>query len=147
MDIYSYIKQDHRHISHLMESLLLTQSIARRKMLFDEIKSELSLHSETEKATFYNVLERHSSTCSAVKHAEKEHQQITDYLSELSRISISNDNWLERFALFKQALQQHVEEEENRMFEKARRILSRQASVELAMEMDALKRQIPKLAA
>lgn len=139
MDIYSYLKKDHRKVSDLMEKVLNTHSPARRESLFDTIAEELLLHAETEQATFYAALENEEETEERIEDAKDEHEEIKEYIARLLRMSADTEEWMELFGEFKHAVEHHVHEEEGRVFEKARRILSDDEAQELAEEMDQMK--------
>jgi hypothetical protein len=48
MDIYAYLKKDHRLVKGLMEKTMASSNASEREELFDEIREELEIHSETE---------------------------------------------------------------------------------------------------
>jgi hemerythrin superfamily protein len=144
MDIYNYLKKDHRLVADLMETLLATKNPAERAPIFAKIKEELTLHADTEEKTFYKAVENASSAKSVeekMEHADEEHDEIRKYLKKLSATPIESEEWLEQFGEFKHAVTHHVEEEEGDIFEKAKKYLSETQAVKLAEEMDALKQQ------
>ena len=149
MDIYNYLKEDHQKVSDLMDKVLAARSATRREELFEEIKKELTLHSETEQATFYAALEGQEPTEERIEDAEEEHDEITQYLEKLSTMKADSPKWMECFGEFKHAVSHHVkeEEEEERIFEKAKKVLSKQDAQNLAREMDALKKEAMQAAA
>ena len=124
MDIYSYIKRDHHTVDALMESLLANKSRSERKALFEKIKTELMLHAESEEQTFYKAIE-HASRSKQVhekmEHADKEHDEIREYLEKLETLDIGSEEWMEQFGEFKHSVKHHVEEEEKEMFPEVRK--------------------------
>ena len=147
MDIYSYLKKDHRKVSDMMEQLVAARSLSRREDLFYDIMEELTLHAETEQATFYAALEDADEAAERIEDAEEEHDEIKDYLKRLSNMSMESEKWLITFGELKHAVEHHVEEEEGRVFEKARQVLSDDEAEELAEEMDRLKAETMEHAA
>lgn len=147
MDIYTYLKKDHRKVSTLMEQVLAARSAARREEIFEEIKEELTLHAETEQATFYAALAEAEETEERIEDAEEEHEEIKKYLSKLSRMSAESEKWIETFGEFKHAVEHHVKEEEGRIFEKARQVLDDDEAEQLAQDMDELKEEAWEAAA
>lgn len=139
MDIYSYIKKDHRRVSSLMEQVLSARSPEWREELFEEIYEELTIHSETEQATFYAALENEDETEEKIEDAEEDHEEIKQYLAKLSSMSAESPKWLEIFGEFKHAVEHHVKDEEKRIFEKARQILSDEEAEQLAEDMEYMK--------
>jgi hemerythrin superfamily protein len=141
MDIYSYLRKDHRKISDLMEQVVNARGLDRREELFDEIAQELLLHAETEQATFYAALESEEETEEKIEDAEQDHAEVTEYIERLSRVSVESEKWLEIFGELKHAVEHHVRDEETRIFEKAMQVLDDDEAEQLADEMDRLKEQ------
>ncbi|MCE3232251.1 MAG: Hemerythrin cation binding domain protein [Rickettsiaceae bacterium] len=139
MDIYTYLKKDHKKVSDLMKELLATRSPEIREEIFEEIKEELLLHAKTEQATFYKALENKRQTGEEIEHAEDEHKEMEAYLKKLDKIDFNSENWIEQFGEFKHSVMHHVKEEEGEIFEQAKKILSERQAEKLAEEMEALK--------
>jgi hemerythrin superfamily protein len=99
----------------------------------------LLIHAETENATFYAALEGHKETAEIVEHAKKEHEEVKEYIAKLSRLSIEGEKWMEQFGEFKHSVTHHVNEEEEDIFEKAKKILTSVQATQLAKDMEALK--------
>jgi hemerythrin superfamily protein len=147
MDIYNYLKKDHRRIADLMAQVLAARNPDRREDIFDEIKHQLTLHSETEEETFYAALEDEDETEENVEMAEEDHDEIKQLMMKLSAMSANSEKWLEVFGEFKHAVEHHVKDEEERIFEKARMILDEEEEEQLAEDMDRLKHDNVKEAA
>lgn len=144
MDIYNYLKKDHRLVADLMETLLATTDQGKRQMLFSQIKEELTLHADTEEVTFYAAIEkatRSKQVEEKMEHADEEHDEIREYLEKLSSLPMESEEWIEQFGEFKHSVTHHVEEEEGEIFEKAKKYLDKEDAIRLAKEMDALKQQ------
>lgn len=147
MDIYTYLKKDHKHVANLMDEVLLTRAADQREALFAEIRMELELHADTEEATFYKAIgnaTRSKAVEEQMEHADEEHNEIRDYLEKLSALPMDSEEWMEQFGEFKHAVSHHVKEEENEIFEKAKKYLSDKQAKDLAAQMDTLKKQALK---
>ncbi len=142
MDIYTYLKKDHKVVMDLFDAILATKSMDKRKSLFEELSNELLLHAETEDATFYEALRNHPETTDLIEDAEEEHEEAKDYIEKLSRLSIESEKWMEQFGEFKHAINHHVTEEEEEMFEEAKKILSADEAKQLAADMDEMKQEM-----
>jgi len=147
MDIYSYITKDHRKVSGLMEQVLAAQDAKEKDSLFRKIKEELSLHAESEESTFYEALKYKEETQENIEDAEDDHDEIRDFLEELALLSAKDEKWMELFGEFKHAVEHHVHEEENRIFDKARTLLDSQEEQDLARQMDSMKKTLGQQAA
>lgn len=141
MDIYNYLKKDHRKVADLMEQVCDTSDISKRMFLYENIREELSIHAKTEEQTFYKALETKGGKMLQEKeeHAEEEHDEIRKFLKEIDAAEPESDAWLIAFGGLKHAVEHHVEEEEGEIFEKARKVISEKQAVQLAQEMEALK--------
>jgi hemerythrin superfamily protein len=139
MDIYNYLKRDHKIVATLMDELLETKKVDERHKLFEQIKHELLLHAKTEQDTFYKALEDRKPIGENIDEAEEEHKEIEKYLKKLSKLEFNSPEWIEQFGEFKHSVTHHVHEEEDIIFEKAKKILSNKKAEELAVEMDKLK--------
>ncbi|WP_140985348.1 hemerythrin domain-containing protein [Asticcacaulis tiandongensis] len=143
MDIYSYLKKDHKKVADLMDQVIATSDSGQRQKLFEQIKLELTLHAETEEQTFYKTIlkeTRSKAVEEKMDHADHEHDEIDQYLQTLSTLPVDTDKWHFTFGEFKQAVTHHVHEEENEIFEKAKQYLSPEQAKSLAKEMDSLKK-------
>lgn len=147
MDIYSYLKNDHLQVSALMDTLVSAQTPRQRTALFHRIRDELTLHADTEEVTFYKAIDDATQSKRAeerLEHADKEHEEIRQYLVRLSTMPVENPKWMELFGELRHAVTHHVQEEESDVFESAKKCLSREQAVMLARQMDALKERYKK---
>ncbi|MDV6333257.1 hemerythrin domain-containing protein [Asticcacaulis sp. 201] len=145
MDIYNYLKKDHRLVADLMEQVIASSDPTERQTLFEKINAELSLHAETEEQTFYKAIEhatRSKQVEEKLEHANHEHDEIRINLERVSSLSPTDDLWMEAFGELKHSVTHHVEEEESDVFEKAKSYLDHATAVQLAKDMDALKAEV-----
>lgn len=150
MDIYAYLKKDHQLVAGLMEQVVMSQDAGERQSLFQQIKTELTLHADTEEQTFYKAIEDATKAKLVeheMEHAHNEHDEVREYLEKLSGLPASDPSWIEVFGEFKHSVTHHVEEEEGDVFESAKKYLSDAEAKDLAKEMDALKKEARKTAA
>lgn len=147
MDIYSYLKKDHRKVSELMTQVLIARAPAQRERIFAEIKESLTLHAETEQETFYAALKKEKLTQEKIEDAEADHAEIKHYMTKLSVMPVESEKWLQVFGEFKHAVEHHVQDEESRIFAKAKKILSDKDAELLGEAMDHMKEQNLKHAA
>jgi hemerythrin superfamily protein len=139
MSIYSYLKKDHRKVSELFEAIIDAPTESQKKDLFSQLQVELTLHAESEHATFYQALKKDTATKELIMHADKEHKEMKAYLTKLSKSSAIDDKWLVLLGELKYAVQHHVKEEEGEIFDKAKEVLDKETEAELEKQMKALK--------
>lgn len=145
MDIYAYIKRDHLRVADLMQQLLDIRLAAFHRRLFDQIKTELTLHTEAEEKTFYRAIEaatREQATEEEMSHAFDDHAEIRDLLQELTELSENDEIWMVKFGELKHAVEHHVLDEESHVWKKARMVLSPDQERTLARDMDREKQKL-----
>ena len=88
MNIYSYLKNDHKKIEALMQALLATDEMNERMILFDKIRSDLLLHAKIEQDNFYKDQENYEEVKKIVE-VKEDRDEIEKYLKKLA---ITNGN-------------------------------------------------------
>lgn len=123
--IYDRLKQDHDKHRAILDKLARTHGDSdERRVLFDEIKAEVDAHAAAEEQTFYaSLIERQDGTEKA-RHSIAEHKEAADILEELAEMEFDSTGWLTRFKTFKDELEHHMQEEEDEVFPKARKLIS-----------------------
>ena len=130
--IFRTLKREHGEVSVLMMRIATEREGADRAQLFPLIVRELLAHAQAEDAEFYTILADHESTRGMVMQLEADHERIEMLLDELATIPTNASGWLLRFRELQRAVQEHVDQEENQVFPRARHILS----PEMAEEID-----------
>lgn len=142
MDIYAYIKKDHKNVSDLFNQILSNDNPAHRKKVFGQIKRELILHGVSEQATFYKALEENCRSQDQVKHDVDEHKSIKRHLTQLGHLDINSPEWLVEFKTLVDVVTTHAQEEEDFVFKVAQQVLPKRMETDLAQEMDAYKKYL-----
>ena len=141
MDIYSYLKKDHKKVNSLFKQIINTKNTRSRKKLFQVVKQELLLHAKAEQATFYKALENNDKSSEKVEHAIDEHSEIKKLLNKIDKIQINKDQWLVDFGVLKYQVEHHVKEEEGELFDKAKKILDSEQANELVQKIEEYKQR------
>src|SRR5215203_1343113 len=123
MDAFELLKADHRKVEELFEEL--ESASGKTKIgVFNQIKTELELHTQLEEKIFYPALEKPSETHDLTLEAYEEHDVVKKLLRELSRAKTPNEEWEAKAKVLQENVEHHVEEEENELFPKADKALS-----------------------
>ena len=138
MDAFKLLKADHRKVEELFEQLESGRGQAKLRV-FQQIKTELELHTHIEEKLFYPALEKPRETHDLTLEAYEEHDVVKKLLRELSRARTANDEWQAKAKVLQENVEHHVEEEENELFKKARAVLSEEEIAELGEQMAAEK--------
>jgi hemerythrin superfamily protein len=127
MDIYNYLKKDHKKVSSLFKKIIAEKSAKQREVYFLQVKKELELHADPENNTFYKALSKNSKGTDDAQHGKKEHSEIKKALAKLSKIPVKETvKWLVQFGELKHIVEHHVEDEETRMFSDGKKVISAQ---------------------
>jgi len=80
MNIYSYLKNDHKKIEALIRAILATNDIDKRMILFDKIRDDLLLHANIEQDELKTLEDENG-----IEETEEEkNKEIEKYLKKLS---------------------------------------------------------------
>lgn len=139
MDIYEYLKKDHKKVADLFAQFEKQENLDRQVEIFNLINLELFLHAESEQATFYKRLEANQNSMEEVKHAEKEHREIEEKLLALAQAAVHDNVWKQGVLDLKKLVDHHVSEEEGKIFNKAKKVLSAAEAYFVKEEMHYLK--------
>jgi len=138
MDAFNLLKADHQKVAGLFDEL--ESADGKQKLsVFAEIKTELELHTHIEETIFYPALEEPKETHDLTLEAYEEHDVVKRLLQELSRARSANEEWEAKAKVLRENVEHHVEEEENELFKKASKALSRDEIETLGEQMQSEK--------
>ena len=138
MDAFELLKADHRKVSELFDQLEAATGRAKLNV-FDQIKTELELHTHIEEKIFYPALEKPEETHDLTLEAYEEHKVVKTLLAKLSRARTADDEWQAQAKVLRENVEHHVDEEENELFDKADEALSDEEIEALGQRMEAEK--------
>src|SRR5690349_6175176 len=138
MDAFNLLKTDHRKVEDLFSELESASGQAKMRV-FEQIKTELELHTHIEETIFYPALEEPKETHDLTLEAYEEHDVVKKLLKELSRARNADDEWEAKAKVLQENVEHHVEEEENELFKKAGKALSREEIETLGEQMQSEK--------
>ena len=133
----SYSKQITK-VNELFDQLEAATGKAKLNV-FNQIKTELELHTHIEEKIFYPALEKPEETHDLTLEAYEEHKMVKTLLSKLSGARTADDEWQAQAKVLRENVEHHVEEEENELFDKADDALSDEEIEALGQRMEAEK--------
>ena len=144
MLIYEELKKDHRKVLSLVDRLAKAEKMNRdeRRKLVQEITDELVPHSRAEEAVFYNVLRAMEPKQNLIAHSYQEHMETEALLRALKAAEIVDIHWHNGAKKLKEILSHHIDNEENKVFEMARKSLSDEDAKRIAHAFRELKPRI-----
>jgi hypothetical protein len=137
VDPFELLKKDHKKVSQLLKKLEETEEkdSSEREQLFQQVKSELDVHTKIEESIFYPALKEEEETKEIALEAYEEHSAVKRLLEEMSELDASDEQWTAKCSVLKENIEHHVEEEEGEMFKKAKKALEREELERLGDEM------------
>ncbi len=149
MDAFKLLKADHKKVAGILEKIDATteRGVKTREELFAQLKSELDVHAQIEETIFYPAIEDAKETHEITLEAFEEHRVVKQLLSELEAMDKGNETWTARFTVLKENIEHHVEEEEDEMFPKAKKVLGNAEAEALGTRLEAAKAKQTKAAA
>jgi len=120
-----------------------------KKDLLNEIRREIQVHSQMEREIFYPALSATSSSEAAVlvTKAEQQHRSVEKLIQELSSMSGSEKTFETKMESLINAVVEHIQMEEEEIFDEARKNLPEYRLEELGLEMEDRRKILVSLAA
>lgn len=140
--IFKVLKREHQEVSEMME-IISAESTGEdlRERTFQKMYRALLSHAKSEEEVFYPRLLGAEGTREITMEAFQEHRVVSGLLSELQDMATRGETWQAKFKVLKENVEHHVEEEENEMFSKARRVLSHEEERDIASAFLAAKQK------
>src|ERR1041385_6331388 len=108
MDAFNLLKADHRKVEDLFSDLESASGQAKLRV-FEQIKSELELHTHIEETIFYPALEEPKQTHELVLEAYEEHDVVKNLLTQLSKAKSPDEEWEAQAKVLQENVEHHVD--------------------------------------
>jgi hypothetical protein len=135
------MKTDHDRLKELLEEALDTDEPAERSELLHQMRSELMAHEQMEEDVFYPALRQNAEAREIVLEGYEEHHVIDLILDELLEVPEESEQWKAKLKVLQENIEHHIEEEEGKMFKKAKQTFDKDALEELGAKMEAAKEE------
>src|SRR4051812_20626149 len=154
MDATALLKADHREVEMLFKQFekLGDRALKQKEKLVQKMIRELAVHAAIEEMLFYPTV-RMAALKSNTKASEdaadlvleslEEHHIVKWTLSELEKMNATDERFEAKVTVLMENVKHHVEEEEEELFPKVRRLLKPQILDELGDRMMKAKKLAP----
>ena len=154
MDAIALLTRDHQEVDRLFkqfEKLTDRAQKAKQKLVMKMIR-ELAIHSAIEEMLFYPAVRtaalkastRSGETAAdSVLESLEEHHIVKWTLSELEKMKPEDERFDAKVTVLMEMVRHHVEEEQDELFPKARRLLGKEMLDELGERMEKAKKIAP----
>jgi len=118
------LRKDHDEIRRLLDQMLATDETQtwKRSMLVMKIGHKLDKHSYEEETVVYPALRENNDVVEADQ-LDTEHGHVKTFMFELKQMDADAPNWLEKVRELRDALVEHMQMEEQRVFPSLKRDL------------------------
>lgn len=112
-----------------------------RAKLLDELKDSLSLHTKVEEQIFYPALEGFGETRALVEEFYREHKEVDRIMAgmDIPKDRSLSGEWHDQLRELRQGVEHHINEEENRLFPLAEKLLGKVQLSEMFFESERVK--------
>ena len=137
-----YLRKDHESLQSALAQLL--EGRKDKDALFNEVRREIEMHARVEEEFLYPELLGSASPDAAetAGRAIEDHQTILAMLGELAGMGVQHKQFLPKIQALSDRLNEHVEFEEDQLFEEARKSLSEYRLEELGLEMEQRRKML-----
>ena len=144
-DAIGLLETDHRRLEALLKQGDETteRAVQGRNELLDTITKELKAHELLEETILYPALKAHPEAKDIVLEGYEEHHVADLLVEELHALPPADESWGAKFAVLKENIEHHIQEEEGEMFKTARAVMSREELDELGARMRTKKAEAP----
>jgi hemerythrin-like domain-containing protein len=147
-DVIDLLSADHREFDRIFIELEQLQgrsdpaSLERKRVLVDEVTIGLVKHSVAEETQVYPRVEKQVDEEQA-EHAKHEHAEAEETMKRLERMEAGDPEFDGAVAELIREIRHHVEDEEGRMFTALRATFTREQLVEMAQQVEVVKKLGP----
>jgi hemerythrin superfamily protein len=114
------LKEDHRKVKKLFAEFekLEESDTAEMARIFEEVKTELTIHAQIEEEIFYPAIEKaeDEEAKELTLEAQEEHRLVKQLIQELSGMTADEELFCAKMKVLKDNVLHHAEEEESEIF-------------------------------
>jgi hypothetical protein len=145
VNIFEALRESHDRQRTYAKALIKTSGdTAERVEAYKQLKSELQAHETAEERHFYIPLMAFDNGVDLSRHAISEHHEMDEMMEELDEIQMSSPAWLATAKKLSEKVHHHLEEEEQKFFQMAGKLLDDKQKEALAGQYEKeYKAQLP----
>jgi len=143
-DAIALLKDDHKTVMALLESLEKSGAGPRRVKLLGQIEKELKVHTTIEEEIFYPAFReaaKKKDDQTMFYEAVEEHRVVDMVLPQAAE-GENNEELKAKAKVLKELVEHHADEEEKDMFPRAKQVMDKTELRELGARMEARKKEL-----
>src|SRR5712664_3491462 len=136
------LKQQHKEVKDLFEKIEKAGPDEKER-LFDELADALAVHAAIEEQHFYPAT-KDARTEELLQEAVEEHLSVKRIIADLLEMEPDDAQFDAKIKVLEEQVSHHVEEEENELFPKVRKVHSRDELEDLGVLMEQTAEELKK---
>lgn len=133
MNIFEALRESHERQRTYAKALIHTSGDSPERVeAYKQLKSELQAHATAEERHFYIPLMEFDNGVELSRHAISEHHEMDEMMEELDETELSSPAWLVTAKKLSEKVHHHLEEEEQKFFQMAGKLLNDKQKESLA---------------
>ena len=124
MNIFEALRESHERQRTYAKALIKTSGDTPERVdAYQQLKAELQAHATAEERHFYIPLMEFDNGVDLSRHAIAEHHEMDEMMEELDETEMSSPGWLATAKKLSEKVHHHLEEEEQKFFQMAGKLL------------------------
>lgn len=137
------LKKDHQKVEELMSGCKNTVDPKERAEILNKIVKELEIHMQVEEELFYPLVSGVSDEGEQlIRHGKREHDELREIILSFKDMDEYSDEYEEDLKKMEVVKNDHIREEEQRVFPFAEKNLEDEMGITLSTKMMALKQKL-----
>nr|NYU07203.1 hemerythrin domain-containing protein [Pseudomonas sp. SbOxS1] len=137
MNIFEALRESHERQRTYAKALIRTSGDTPERVdAYKQLKSELQAHETAEERHFYIPLMEFDNGVDLSRHAIAEHHEMDEMMEELDGTEMSSPGWLATAKKLSEKVHHHLEEEEQKFFQMAGKLLDDKQKESLATQYE-----------
>lgn len=128
--LYEMLEHDHEEVKQMFKEAINNNDTSK----FSQIKKELQIHFEGEEKYFYPRAKKVDKEL--VEHGIEEHEEAKGMIRELDKLEKDDRQFMSKL---KDAIEHHVQEEENKLFPETQKEISDSETTQIAKDIEEEK--------
>jgi hemerythrin superfamily protein len=141
IDAIALLEGQHREVEDLFEKFEKADRRATKQKIVEQISDKLAVHAAIEERHFYPAALA-KQTEDILRESLEEHLAAKRLIADLLDLGPEDETFEPKVLVLKEQIEHHVEEEEEELFPKVRKVLDAEQLLALAQEMTATQTEL-----
>ena len=141
MSAIDMLESQHRDVEELFDEFEGAESPKEKREIFEMLADKLAVHATIEEKHFYPAIKA-KQTDDILREAVEEHLAVKRLIADLLSLDPKDEQFEAKMTVLREQIEHHVEEEEDEMFPKVKKLLDAEQLDALEQEMTATQEEL-----